>query len=294
MLWTLALISIDRHRCIVVPPYRSKMSPNEASLFSAVTWLFGTVLFIPVLLWFRQQTTGDGKLICTLVFPRSEDIDISFFFIIPVLFFACLLPMIILVYNYQKIFCKIISTRNAWANTCVVSNVPSDSKKARAKARRQSELSVSDIFTPWPRKVSLSQQEEIRINKHIKVVRVLFLNVIVVLLMWLPITVVMFLIFVDGKRAADNKNFFLKSHHFIVTLIIAFLNTVINPVLYGVLSDSFRTCLLKMLCRRNDNEKSTIIKENITPSSGRNQGSFKVPRKQSLINSISEIPNDIV
>lgn len=295
LLWTLALISIDRHRCIVVPPYRSKMSPNEASVLSAVTWIFGTVLFIPVLLWFREQEAVDSTKICTLVFPQSDDIDISYFFIIPVIFFACLLPMVILVYNYQKIFCKIISTRNAWANTCVVSNTTaSDTKKTRGKVRRQSELSVSDIFTPWPRKVSLSQQEEIRINKHLKVVRVLFLNVIVVLLMWLPITVVMFLIFVDGKRATYNNNFFLKSHHFIITLIIAFLNTVINPVLYGVLSDSFRTCLLKMLCGRNDNEKSTIIKENITPSSGRNQGSFKAPRKQSLINSISEIPNDII
>nr|XP_022910589.1 free fatty acid receptor 4-like [Onthophagus taurus]XP_022910590.1 free fatty acid receptor 4-like [Onthophagus taurus] len=293
LLWTLAFISIDRHKCIVIPPYRSKMTPTEASIYSALIWLMGTVMFVPVLFWFREQETNGNKLICTLVFPKTESLDISFCFIVPVVLLACLLPMIILVYSYQRIFHKIISTRNTWANSCVMVNTIDSKKPRNNKGRRQSEISVSDIFTPWPRKLSLSQQEEIRINKHIKVVRVLFLNVIVVLLMWLPITIVMFLIFIDGRRPDENKEYFLRSHHFVITLIVAFLNTVINPVLYGVLSDNFRACLIKMLCFKGNHENGNILKENVTPSSGRNQGFIKNTRKQSLGNSISELPHEI-
>lgn len=162
------------------------------------------------------------------------------------------------------------------------------------QGRRQSELSMSDIFVPWPRRFStqmavspngrqgsLSQHEEIRLNKHIKVVRVLFLNVVVVLVMWLPITLVMLLIYIDGSRGNEDRAFFLRSHHFIAALIIAFLNTLVNPVVYGVLSDNFRACLVKIWCRKTDED----LKEQT--SSGR-VNATKTTRKQSFINSVSE------
>jgi len=181
----------------------------------------------------------------------------------------------------------------------------------RDQIRRQSELSITDILAPWPRKFStnsqfsnspnggrhgsLSHHEELRLNKHIRVVRVLFLNVVVVLFMWLPITTVMLLIFVDGRRPTEDTNFFMRSHYFIASLIIAFLNTVVNPLLYGVLSDNFRSCLLRMWCLQNTETEQKLTKENVTPTSGRNiGGSSKNSRKQSYVNSISESPNDIV
>lgn len=174
----------------------------------------------------------------------------------------------------------------------------------RSQGRRQSELSMSDIFVPWParkfsaqlqatspsgRQGSLSQHEELRLNKHIKVVRVLFLNVIVVLLMWLPITVVMLLIFIDGRRPTEDKQFFLRSRHFIAALIVAFLNTLVNPVVYGMLSDNFRACLYKIWCSEKDasGADELVGKEAVTPSSGRMNG-VKANRKQSFVNSVSE------
>lgn len=309
LLWTLALISLDRHRCIVVPPYRSKITPTEASIFSGIIWALAAILFIPVAFWFREQVSSDGtKVFCTIVFPMSEAVNYSLCFMVPLVIFACLLPMVMLVYNYHRIFMKIISTKNTWATSCVVLSTMDVKGCNRAQVRRQSELSLSDIFTPWPRKCSsssqfscpsgrqgsLSHHEEIRLNKHIKVVRVLFLNVIMVLLMWLPITIVMFLIYFDGRRTNDDQNFFLKSQHFIIALIIAFFNTVINPVLYGVLSEPFRVCLAKLWCTKPESDRNTIIKEAATPSSGRNQGSYKISRKQSYINSVSESPNEVI
>ncbi|XP_008199874.1 somatostatin-like receptor F_48D10.1 [Tribolium castaneum] len=291
LLWTLALISIDRHRCIVVPPYRSKITPSQASISSLAIWISTAIIFTPVPLWFRVIPLENNLKICTLVFPQSSNIHFSACFIMPVIFFACLLPMVLLVYHYQRIFHKIISTKNTWASSCVM--VSAMEVKDCRQGRRQSELSISDIFVPWPRRFStqmvspngrqgsLSQHEELRLNKHIKVVRVLFLNVVVVLVMWLPITLVMLLIYIDGSRANDDRGFFLRSHHFIAALIVAFLNTLVNPVVYGVLSDNFRACLVRMWCRVSDEEKEQT-------SSGRVVNATKTTRKQSFINSVSE------
>lgn len=283
LLWTLAFISIDRHRCIVVPPYRSKMSLPQANCTSVLIWLAISMAAVPVALWFREITTDQGLTVCTLVFPKSDTINYSVLFIITVVFFACLLPMALLVYHYQQIFQKILSTKNAWSTSCVVISAVEIKGCGRAQTRRQSELSLSDIFVPWPRKFSsqinsnsrhgsLSTQEELRLNKHLKVVRVLFLNVVVVLVMWLPITLVMILIHIDGRRENQDYGYFLRSHHFISALSVALLNTVINPLLYGVLSDNFRACLLRIWCRRERG-----ILETATPSSGRQNGKNKRP-----------------
>lgn len=57
---------------------------------------------------------------------------------------------------------------------------------------------------------SLSQHEEVRLHKHLRVVRVLLLNVAAVLVMWLPITVLMLLIYLDGRRPTEDTDFFLR------------------------------------------------------------------------------------
>jgi hypothetical protein len=262
LLWTLTLISMDRHRCIVVPPYRSQLTPQLATILIAVTWLIAAILFLPVAFWFHEQSTNAGT-ICTLVFPVSNAVNFSICFTVPVILLACLLPMALLVYHYQRIFQKLLSTRSRWAVPCVVVNPVSTncSGADSPTVRRDSELSfVGSLVMPWTRKIStasqqfmspgrngsMSQHEEQRLSKHLRVVRVLLLNVIVVLLMWLPITVVMFLIYVDGRRPYEDANFFLRSHHFIWSLVVALLNTVVNPLLYGVLSENFRKCFIRL------------------------------------------------
>ena len=57
---------------------------------------------------------------------------------------------------------------------------------------------------------SLSQHEEVRLHKHLRVVRILLLNVAAVLVMWLPITILMVLIYADGRRPNEDINFFLR------------------------------------------------------------------------------------
>ncbi|XP_054258149.1 neuropeptide Y receptor type 2-like [Macrosteles quadrilineatus] len=278
LLWTLTLISMDRHRCIVVPPYRSRLTPRLATLLTAGVWALAAVLFLPVAFWFHHD---DSLHICTLVFPRSDFINLSICFTIPVIFFACILPMSLLVYHYQRIFHKLLKTRNRWATTSNLS--PADSRVDMSR-----KISLQHIVYPVSRLPSLSHHEELRLSKHIRVVRVLLLNVLVVVIMWLPITVVMFLIYVDGRRPTEDTDFFLRSHHFVWALMIAYLNTVVNPILYGLLSENFRACFSRLwfMSKRRKRACKTLAQENSrvqrTPSCGKSldlsQTSDKRPR----------------
>ncbi|XP_034937592.1 free fatty acid receptor 4-like [Chelonus insularis] len=258
LLWTLTLISMDRHRCLAVIPYRSALTAPRVVGAGLITWVIGSAIFLPAAFWFQVKKIN-GLTICTLVFPKSEVINISLCFTIPVIIVACLLPMCLFVYHYQRIFQRIIDTRSRWAVSCVT--------QAQDPTRRDSELSVVGTLVPWAgrkssatsvtsrqgRAGSLSQHEEIRLHKHIRVVRILLLNVIAVLIMWLPITIVMLLIYLDGRRPVGDTDYFLRSHHFIWTLIIAQFNTVINPVLYGIFSENFRACFAKLWGRNISN-----------------------------------------
>lgn len=191
-----------------------------------------------------------------------------------------------------------------------------------ATGRRDSELSVVGTLLPWAgrklssasmngrqgRAGSLSQHEELRLHKHLRVVRILLLNVVAVLVMWLPITTVMLLIYIDGRRPTEDTNFFLRSHHFIWTLIVAQLNTVVNPLLYGVFSENFRVCFAKLWRRSLDanarvgergSKKSSKSLEALqtrlggvrTPSSSRAQQKQSKKSSSCSIGSIIEVPS---
>ncbi|KAL1461369.1 hypothetical protein WDU94_013271 [Cyamophila willieti] len=206
LIWTLTLISMDRYFCIVVPPYRSKLNPRRAILLTMATWAIACILFLPVALWFRQQEVLENHaLICTIVFPAVSTISVSFAFVVVLISLACLLPLVLLVYYYKKIFEKLVQTKQVW---------------------ERSHLSSHHA-------------------RHRRVVRMLIVSVSVILIMWLPIFLTMILIYVDGRRETSDLDFFLRSHHFLWSLILALANTVVNPLLYGALSENFIECLTK-------------------------------------------------
>ena len=67
----------------------------------------------------NPQDIAGNLTICTLVFPRSDVVNVSLCFTVPIIVLACLLPMTLLVYHYQRIFQKILDTRSRWAVPCV-------------------------------------------------------------------------------------------------------------------------------------------------------------------------------
>ncbi|KZC10513.1 PREDICTED: neuropeptide Y receptor type 2-like [Dufourea novaeangliae] len=319
LLWTLTFISMDRHRCLAIAPYRSALTRPKVLAASLVVWIVAAFIFLPVIFWFKRKNIASDLTICTLVFPRSEVLNVSLCFTVPIIVLACLLPMVLLVYHYQRIFQKILDSRSRWAVPCITQGL----ENGGATGRRDSELSVVGTLLPWPgrklssasvtgrlgRAGSLSQHEEIRLHKHLRVVRILLLNVLAVLIMWLPITTVMLLIYVDGRRPVEDTDFFLRSHHFVWTLIVAQFNTIANPLLYGVFSENFRVCFAKLWRRRLDSNTRTVqqrrgSKRNSktleafqirlgsvrTPNSSRNPPKHSKKSSSCSIGSIVEVP----
>lgn len=170
-------------------------------------------------------------------------------------------------------------------------------------------LSTASISGRQARAGSLSQHEEIRLHKHLRVVRILLLNVVAVLVMWLPITIVMCLIYVDGRRPNEDVHFFLKSHHFIWALIVAQLNTVVNPLLYGLFSENFRACFAKLWSKGTNSDRTgsggtgtrkggrslEALQDRLAPRNPSSQlrTSDRMPKKSSScsIGSIIEVPS---
>ncbi|XP_014248460.1 free fatty acid receptor 4-like [Cimex lectularius] len=199
VLWSLTFVSIERYRCLTLDP-QLRITSNTAKLLIAILWIFALALFSPITFWFRHE---ESLNICTLRFPKAG-IKISLFFTIITTLFTCIIPICILVFNYHRIFMKMVENRQRWELPTVLNS-------------------------------SLSRQEEARVRKHIRIMRVALFNMLVVLAMWLPITVVLCLIYVDGDRPLSDNSFFLRSHHFIYSLTLALVNTAVNPFLSGVI-----------------------------------------------------------
>ncbi|XP_015176904.1 PREDICTED: free fatty acid receptor 4-like isoform X4 [Polistes dominula] len=262
----ISAIIVNAGMAVCVLRYKEIRTPTNLCLvnLAAADLLFA--LGIPVVAYTRlTQSWKLGDVVCALL-PYSEKsvVKISLIFTIVTLTFTCLLPMSLLVYYYQQILKKILNTRDRWAVPCVAQDLTADKGN-----RRDSELSVVGSLIPWVgrkssttsvvertgRTGSLSQHEEIRLHKHIRVMRILLLNVVAVLVMWLPITIIALLLFIDAQRPPEQADFFMRSHHFIWALITAQLNTVVNPILYGVFSENFRVCVNKILRRSNKNDE---------------------------------------
>ncbi|KAK9509833.1 hypothetical protein O3M35_004737 [Rhynocoris fuscipes] len=232
ILWSLTLISVERYRCLSLDRNFKISSPTSANLANILMWSSAMVLFAPFLFWFRHESELE---ICTLVFPKPATINVALLFTILIIFFTCFLPITILMFNYQRIFVKMVESRQRWATPCVHTS-------------------------------SLSRQEQARVNKQIRVMRIALANVAVVLLMWLPITVVLSLIYIDGDRPIEDTEFFLRSYHFLGALSIALLNTAVNPFLTTKLS--IKKCLQFNVNDRNTSSGSSVFKIGTSHKSG--------------------------
>lgn len=302
LLWTLTAISFDRVRCLAAAPYRSGLTHRTAAFLCIGAWFAALLVYLPVPIFFREQkveynTTYHEEnpdlatlhtvnaTICTLVFPASKNINASLAFTISIVIITCIIPMMILVFNCHIIFKslrkiqlrlkeKVGGVENTSANKIKQSILTITGNILPASASQR--LSDSAVHAPVTRLSSSGGFQ--RLQKHRRAVRILISNVLAVLLMWLPITVVMFLIYVDGHRSDDQ--FFLTNQYFIWAVIIGLMNTIVNPILYGFLTENFRDYypwrrwLKKCCCLKWT--QSSDVKSNHNISSSRNASTFNL------------------
>uniref|UniRef100_T1JMX2 G-protein coupled receptors family 1 profile domain-containing protein n=1 Tax=Strigamia maritima TaxID=126957 RepID=T1JMX2_STRMM len=229
LLWTLTMISLERYRCIVLHPMKSRLTSVHAWILILIIWLAFFVFFIPVALWFTviEFPYGSSPVtkikVCTLVFPNISW-RISYVFITLTLGLTCLLPIVWLVFNYYSIFLKLRRNEQKWQ-----------------ELTNRNRLSAITLGASEAE--NLAAFDEVRHKKHCRTIKILILDVCITILMWSPIIVMMGLIHYDSSK---NTGFVIDSCHFIGTLFIALANTCANPLLYGFLNTQFRRCLSDM------------------------------------------------
>lgn len=65
LLWTLTFISMDRHKCLAVAPYRSTLTVAiKVVATSLLTWLIAALVFLPAAFWFQTR-------VCVILFIHS-------------------------------------------------------------------------------------------------------------------------------------------------------------------------------------------------------------------------------
>lgn len=183
--------------------------------------------------------------ICTLVFPPSTNVNVSLAFTITIVIVSCIIPMVILVVNCYIILKKLAEIQRRLEEKAGVSESMSNKLRQSISTIAGNLLTSSQrnsdtVVTVQPNTPNRSSTIGgfNRLLKHRRAVRILYSNVTAVLLMWLPITIVMFLIYEDGHRNDDF--FFLSNQYFVWSVILALANTIVNPILYGFLTENFR------------------------------------------------------
>jgi hypothetical protein len=212
MIWTMAVISVDRYLCINKGMV-NRIRTGHVVLICLCIWIVSAGCFLPLALFFHLKDIEVGEemaTICSLLWPRGR-IHYSAFFMAMLVLFAFFMPMAVITFNYYQIFRKFWSSKKAVGALC---HIQTRSQRV-AIARR---------------------------NKDIKMVKTLILLVLVFVIMWLPLFVVLGMLHHD----VSYRNNSLPSYVLTWTLIIAYINPCVNPFLYGFIN--LETCQNVLFC----------------------------------------------
>ncbi|XP_060076912.1 neuropeptide Y receptor type 2-like [Ylistrum balloti] len=222
MIWTMTVISIDRHICINKTTSK-KMTPQVAVAIIIITWVVCLLCFIPLALYFHTRSFlfgHDYVTICTLSWPKTSGFRASIFFTVLSCLLGFVIPIAVMSMNYFKIIRKFVGSRRAILhNHNRVDVLNSNSLKTRKN----------------------------RDQRDVKLIKTLLLLVFLFMLMWLPIFVVFVIILIDGMM--DNMQ--VPSIALIITVCIALANACVNPFLYGVINDKIRRAIFKCFACKN-------------------------------------------
>ncbi|KAH3707722.1 neuropeptide Y receptor type 1-like [Dreissena polymorpha] len=202
-IWTMTLISIGRYRYITqVTSSYTRLIKQHYCIICIGIWLICAVSFLPIAFFFQvKETRFQNKTLkmCTLLWPKG-DLSYSESFTVLVVILMCMLPLLIISVNYYRIYLKFYESRRAVEN--------------------------SD-----PQTVRRTQRCLWRNARHQRVIRTLTNLVVAFVAMYLP-TVIVIVVIEDDVSHSHNE---VPSSALVWAMALAYLNTVLNAVLYGSL-----------------------------------------------------------
>lgn len=234
----LMVMSIDRYLAVVHPVRSFKWRKLKvAKIFSTMVWVVSFLIVLPVTLFSDLQEDFNT---CNITWPDPQDMwSIAFILYTSILSFFG--PLVVICLCYLLIVIRVnTSLRPSFKFTRDVSSksvfqVRSASMRAGLTKRRRSER---------------------------KVTRMVVVMVLVFLICWLPFFVTNIVNLIHIIPLANNTLYF-------ITVNLTYLNSCINPFLYGFLSENFKHSFQKVLCAYKPDGAGTIDQRRVTQSTNR-------------------------
>ena len=207
MIWTMAVISIDRYICINTKRTSPrKVQPKYVFGMCALIWIITFPLYCPIALYFDviNVATDTGPVsFCSLTWPRGS-VSYSAVFTLCVCIVGYIIPFVIIIVNYTRIY-KILRTSR---------RVIAHASQGRTFPMRTSSIKL----------------------RNVRVVNTLVLLVVVFFLMITPL----FITFIFIQQDSNNDRFSVPSHALVWTVIVCYVKACINPFLYAYLNNKLK------------------------------------------------------
>ena len=215
MIWTMSAISIDRYVNINVGISTEKRLPRRhVVIINAALWLIGILSFIPLALNFKivNVTANNNSFqVCSLLWTNlekdSNDQSIIFVSVVAVIDF--ILPVVIIITNYARIYVKF----------------------------RQSRRTIENFNTAtFSRNNNTGQSKLQRNTAKYRVLKTLVSLVLAFIVMWVPVMIVFSII----EHDIVHKHYRIPSSVLVWTIALCYLNTIVNALMYGMATKQVR------------------------------------------------------
>ncbi|XP_031567296.1 octopamine receptor 1-like [Actinia tenebrosa] len=241
----LCVVSWDRYVAVTSPlTYNLRMRDSKVKLLIGLVWMISLFFGILYTLSYKYSAT---RVLCT-----TQGLSTNFTVLAFVLLF--LLPTCFIIFVNYVVF-KIARTHRRQIDNLEYS------------------VSVSGV-TPAPSTTSLRQKtfhgQSIAQKKSQKTYKMLLVIIIAYIVCWTPFFLLLLIqIFMAISESASYMG-----------VLLTYLNSAINPFIYGAFNREFRTAVKKSHRRRN---RIGILKESFVPTSQANM--LKIPNSSPFVSS---------
>ncbi|XP_072021943.1 histamine H2 receptor-like [Amphiura filiformis] len=235
---TLGAIAHDRYNAIVHPlKYHNRMSKSKIYFFVCWIWIQSMIISVCPLLGWSEYIYIRNEYLCT----ANWGYEISYTITLSVICF--LVPFIVMVYSYVRIF--IVARRHSRQITALTAFLQCHQNNHRDTTSERNNNPRSSLFRGSTKR---------HFKKDAKSAFMLLVVIGAFVACWVPHGVTMYSFIIDSM---DDD---LPDFVYTTTTLLAMSNSMLNPILYGLLNRPYRRAFKKILCSRStriQNRQST-------------------------------------
>ena len=242
---SLGMIAINRYFYIVKwNTYRKIFSKKKSFLFAAAVWVLSISLASPPLFGWAEYRFIPGKSYCFVYWPSNV---YFMYFMITVCFFG---PLSAIAFSYHNIlkFTKNLKRRIAVSRNNLATPPPLAGTETQTSNHPDNKLDRDMVEIPQTINIShrnldlKSKSEEFQLTpEEVKMTNTILFVVALFIICWAPFAITMFFDVYYRRplpRAID-----------ILSLLLGYLNSMCNPILYGLRNSAFKQGFLDLYSR---------------------------------------------